>query len=177
MLAGNAAYDPAATWLIQRVAGTGSSGVITFSNIPQTYQHLQIRVLARATSSGNNINVTLNGNTGSNYAYHNVGGNGSIVFANGNATQTYMGFDDFTTVSSEGTGTMGVGIIDIHDYTSTTKNKTLRGFGGRDNNGSGNIKLHSGLFVNTGAITSITLTHNASSFTTASTFALYGFKG
>jgi hypothetical protein len=53
----------------------------------------------------------------------------------------------------------------------------VRGIGAFDNNGSGSLKMMSGLWVNTSAITSITLTHSASNFTTASQFALYGVKG
>jgi hypothetical protein len=72
---------------------------------------------------------------------------------------------------------MGSGILDIHDYTSTTKNKTFRSITGRDNNGSGQITLYSGLWLSTSAITSISLNTSGSNFTTASTFALYGIKG
>jgi hypothetical protein len=133
--------------------------------------------MARATAGGNNIQLTLNSDTGTNYTKHNLGGNGSIVFANGDVSQNYISFDDFTTTSSDGANTMGIGIIDVHDYSSTTKNKTLRGFGGRDNNGSGNIKLHSGLWINTNAISSITLTHSGSNFSSSSVFSLYGIKG
>ena len=65
MLAGNAAYDPAATWLIQRVNGTGSSTAITFSSIPQTYQHLQIRAIMKNAYTANanvidNLYMTFN---------------------------------------------------------------------------------------------------------------------
>ena len=162
---------------IASATGTGSSGTITFSSIPSTYNHLQIRIMARATAGGNNIQLTLNSDTGTNYTKHNLGGNGSIVFANGDVSQNYISFDDFTTTSSDGANTMGIGIIDVHDYSSTTKNKTLRGFGGRDNNGSGNIKLHSGLWINTNAISSITLTHSGSNFSSSSVFSLYGIKG
>ena len=63
LLAGNAAYDPAATFLIQRTT-LSSTGTVTFTSIPQTYKHLQIRFLARHSASGNiNGLVRLNGSS------------------------------------------------------------------------------------------------------------------
>jgi hypothetical protein len=125
MLAGNAAYDPAATWLIQRVNGTGSAGSITFSNIPQTYQHLQIRYFSKTTNSSiYQMLMRINGNTGTVYAAHQLDGDGTSVVASGGASQTEMQL--FTGLGSPGnsyTNIGSVGIIDIHDYASTTKIK------------------------------------------------------
>ena len=75
MLAGNTAYDPSATWLIQRVAGTGSSATITFSNIPTNYKHLQIRALGKNSSTATftglrTCTIQFNSDTGANYAHH-----------------------------------------------------------------------------------------------------------
>ena len=73
----------------------------------------------------------------------------------------------------------GAFIIDIHDYSSTSKYKTVRGFGGLDANNSSvdlEINLISGVWMNTAAISSITLSAN-DPFTTTTTFALYGIKG
>jgi hypothetical protein len=75
------------------------------------------------------------------------------------------------------------GIIDVFDYASTVKNKTLRSLGGLDNNnGTSNLEgyatFSSGLWVNTAAINTITLTpKNGTLFTEYSSFALYGIKG
>jgi len=179
MLGGNAGYDPAATWLIQRIAGTGSSGTITFSSIPSTYKHLQIRVLCRSSSTGRNIQVRFNSDTGANYAQHNLRGNGSTAAATGTASTTEIEAGWIAT-SADATNVMGVSIIDIHDYASTTKNKTLRAISGLDNNGATTnerIYLYSGLWMNTAAINSISLISNSGNWTTASSFALYGMVG
>lgn len=183
MLAGNAAYDPAATWLIQRIAGTGSAGTITFSNIPSTYQHLQIRCLIRDTSGGTTtspIAIRLNSDSNTaNYAQHNLYGNGTSAVAVGNTnTDLYVG--DWSVNGSATASTAGVGIIDIHDYTSTTKNKTVRTFGGANNNSTSTsfrVNLGSGLWINTNAVTSVSIVNLFSNFSTSSTFALYGFIG
>jgi hypothetical protein len=72
----------------------------------------------------------------------------------------------------------GVGITDVLDYTNTNKNKVLRNLGGVDNNGSGRVAMTSGMWLNTNAITSITLVPSVgTSFNEYSQFALYGIQG
>ena len=172
LLAGNAGYDPAATFLIQRVAGTGSSGTITFSSIPQTYKHLQIRCIANDGDNGQII-MRFNSDTGSNYTRHNLRGTGSIADAGGTATATSitnMGWAAGTT------NVMGAAIIDIHDYASTTKTKVARAITAYDANGTGAIYLASGLYNSTTAINSITF-FVGGNFNTQTSFALYGMVG
>jgi hypothetical protein len=75
-------------------------------------------------------------------------------------------------------GIMGAGIIDIHDYASTTKLKTSRAIVAGDRNAaSGYIELYSSLFNSTSALSSITLTSGGSNYATTTQFALYGIKG
>ena len=178
LLAGNTFYDPAATFLIARANGDGSSGTITFSSIPSTYQHLQIRWIGRSDSASNDVGIDLrfNSDTGSNYARHWLNGDGSTVSASGAASQSLVNVGR-AAGANQTSGIISSGIIDIHDYTSTTKNKTIRSFAGQDFNGSGTIRLNSGLWMNTNAVTSISLIANAGNWTTASTFALYGMVG
>lgn len=183
MLAGNAAYDPAATWLIQRIAGTGSSGTITFSNIPQTYQHLQVRMMTRRTtaaSDSSGMRTRMNANT-SNYTYHGLYGTGSTVAAFGGGTGVYNAMPSPETIgNSAAANILSVCIMDIHDYASTTKNKTIRTFEGYDANGSGIVMLQSSVWIDTTAVTSIEIaTNNPASiyWTSNSTFALYGMIG
>lgn len=156
---------------IASATGTGSSGTITFSSIPSTYQHLQIRMIVDATSGGQSIRF--NSDTGNNYARHNLGGNGASVFASGTAStnQIFVGDDSGTQ--------RAVIIIDIHDYASTTKNKTVRSIFGIDRNGSGSLYLYSGVWMSTSAITSISLGQGlfSGTFGTGTTAALYGIKG
>jgi hypothetical protein len=78
-------------------------------------------------------------------------------------------------------GIFGVSIIDIHDYASTTRNKTFRFLTGNDRNGAGILALFSGLWMSTSAITSLTFVPNniggAQTFISGTTFSLYGIKG
>jgi hypothetical protein len=158
---------------IASATGTGSSGTILFSSIPSTYKHLQIRSLAN-DNSGNQLSMQFNSDTGSNYSYHRLQGAGVSAAATGAASQTEIPFIGYAAGT---TSIYGVGIIDIHDYASTSKYKTSRSFIGYDINGGGLVLLGSGLWMSTSAISSISITSSGGNFTTASTFALYGIKG
>jgi hypothetical protein len=164
---------------IATVVGTGSSGTITFSSIPSTYTHLQIRYIGRVTNSdtADNIFMQFNSDTGSNYAWHYLLGDGSSVAASGATSQTRI-LSGRVSAATAGTDVMGVGVIDILDYANTNKNKTTRVLTGQDRNGGGVVTLHSGLWMNTGAVSTITITNGSvTNFTTSSQFALYGIKG
>ena len=158
---------------IATATGNGSSGTITFSSIPSTYQHLQIRLQVIA-SGGGGQSIRFNSDSGNNYAYHSVGGNGSSVFAGGTAnySQIFVGDD----AAATNPATM---IIDIHDYASTTKNKTVRSRFGHDRNGAGSVYLYSGLWMNTSAVTSLSIGIGlfGGIFDTGTVASLYGIKG
>ena len=182
LLAGNTGYDPAATFLIARANGDGSSSTITFNSIPQTYKHLQLRFQGRVTFNGGgsiyNAVIRFNSDTGANYTWHAIRGTGSSVVAYGSTSQTKFTIDSVFPDAGTTSNTFGTALVDIHDYTSTTKNKTNRAFSGNDTNGAGNVWLTSSLWLNTNAITSITIENNGGwAFATGSTFALYGMVG
>jgi hypothetical protein len=156
---------------------SSSTATITFSSIPATYKHLQIRAIARSTfaqNTGDPVTVQVNGVTGSSYAYQYYSVNGSTLDFDQYSSQTNMGLG-YAPNDGVTADTFGAFIIDIEDYSSTSKNKTFRAFGGYDSNGQGTLRLQSGLFVSTSAITSISLSQNT--FKTGSVFSLYGIKG
>jgi hypothetical protein len=164
---------------IASATGTGSSSTITFSSIPATYKHLQLRCTARSSSglSTEYILIRLNNDTTANYTYHGVEGSGTAASAFG-ATGETSGFGTEVTGAGASANIMGSAIIDIIDYASTTKYKTVRHFGGDDKNGSGLIGIRSNLWLDTSAINRIDIiSFRSANWTTASTFALYGIKG
>ena len=166
---------------IASASGTGSSATITFSSIPATYAALQIRFLGRTTSgstSQQNLKLQFNGVTAASYARHNLQGDGSAVSAAGSSSDTEI-FAGQVINDGEAANVMSVSIIDIHNYASTTQNKTVRTFDGTDKNTSGGLVfIRSGLFMDTTAITSLSLiTANGNAFTTTTRVALYGIKG
>jgi hypothetical protein len=163
---------------IATAVGTGSSGTISFTSIPSTYRHLQIRFIARGTIADTNADIYcyLNADTAqANYARHNLRGNGSSATAGGSAASAFPIAGDITGGNS--TASMyGVGVIDILDYANTNKYKTVRSLSGEDQNGSGSIFFFSNLYMQTTAISSISIVVQSANFATNSQFALYGVK-
>ena len=153
--------------------GSGGSSTITFSSIPSTYKHLQLRSINLTSTSLNTINMTFNGSSSS-YAQHVLFGDGSSAAAAAASSTTYavIGLNGTTTAPS-------AMVVDILDYTSTDKNKTVRSLSGFDANGSGYVQLRSGLWYATpAAINSISITvAGGANFNQYSSFALYGIKG
>ena len=121
--------------------------------------------------------LRFNGDSGSNYANHYLYGDGSSAVAGADTTQTNINLYG-SLVTSSASNVYAVTVLDVLDYTSTNKNKTVRALSGQDSNGSGISILTSGLWINSSnAISSLTITANTGNFTTASQFALYGIKG
>lgn len=182
-LAGNAAYVPPSYESIAS-ASTGNQ-TITFSSIPSTYTHLQIRINNQhwqgGTAYGRQIRMNFNGDTGTNYSWHALYGDGTSAVATGGATASYIDYAGWTPDHSLLSNNLyGATIIDIHNYASTTQYKTSRSFCGADGNVADTLYrviLSSGSWRNTAAISSITLTANANGFDPNGTFALYGIKG
>lgn len=169
--------DPGAMIPIATVTvGSTSVADVTFSSIPNTYEHLQIRSFIFGTSSTaqGSMNVQFNSDTGSNYAFHLLQGYGTGVDAYGAASSSngrYFGYrggirDTYATA----------GVVDILDYANTNKYKTIRGLCGNDFNGSGEIQLSSSLWMNTNAVTSIKIWNSSMNLAQYSSFALYGIK-
>lgn len=150
---------------------------VTFSDLG-AYQHLQLHVLARSTrtgATGDYLVLRLNSDTGSNYAWHTLEGNGASTSATAGTSQTGMYLNRLG--DSSNADYWGAMIINVLDFGSTTKTKTIRSFGGNDRNGAGIVSLDSGLWNSTAAATSVTATlEGGRSFKTNSTFALYGLK-
>lgn len=184
MLNNIAALHPAAATLnsyesIMTANGTGSSGTITFSSIPATYKHLQIRYIGRNSATGATLatlRMRVNGYA-SNYPLHKLSGDGASASAYGTTAEVYIQDNMLMPTNSAGASIYGAGIIDILDYSDTNKYKTVRALSGVDLNGSGQICLGSGLYQQTTAISSITLEANGVNWLTNSSFALYGIKG
>jgi len=168
------AYDSIAT-----ANGTGSSGTITFSSIPATYTHLQLRAILRGTASNTSdgYNLRFNSDTGANYdGGHILYGTGSAGAFHVGASTTYIQPGDIVGASATAS-IFAAQVTDILDYTNTNKYTTIRTLYGFNLNGSGTVALSSGLWMNTAAVTTITLTTNSGSFATNTQFALYGIKG
>jgi len=168
--------DPGAMIPIATTTLSTTTATIEFTSIPQTYEHLQIRLFARTTGSNIQSYASIQFNsdtTGSNYYSHYIQADGSTVAAGPNANNS-IHYD--IAGANANTSVFGAIIFDILDYSNTNKYKTTRALGGTDNNGSGRMNLTSGLWMSTSAISSIKLTPFAGSFAQYSQAALYGIK-
>lgn len=168
------AFEPIAS---QTLSSSASS--VTFSSIPQTYKHLQIRVLGKmsysAASDWSRTKITLNGTATT--RGHTLEGSGSTVYAfssTGDNTVAILPGN-----SADLANMFGAAIIDIHDYSSTTKNKTVRSFFGSNCNGITVpfFGLGSAFLDSTSAITSLSLADQSFNLVSGSVFSLYGIKG
>jgi hypothetical protein len=167
------AGDNGVMFPIQMVSvGAAGSSTISFTSIPSTYKHLQIRAMLLSTD----VDLArFNGDTGANYAFHGLRASGSSASAYGNASTSSIQLG--TNVPSSAIYPQ-IYVLDILDYASTSKYKTTRTLFGYDTNNtsSGQIEFTSGLWLNTAAISSITLS-NSAGHNQYSSYALYGIKG
>ena len=170
-------YESIATVTI----GSGGSGTITFSSIPSTYTHLQVRCLVKTNRTSSNLSSApfiFNSDSAANYSCHEFNGNGSSVSAVATSNGSSI---DVGRVSGNlsSTSVFGAQVIDILDYKDTNKYKTVRILNGFDNNGSGVAAFASGSWRSTSAITSITFQtpFDSTLYLQYTQFALYGIKG
>lgn len=177
ILSSSGAGGAGAFELISTQVLTGTASSISFSSIVGTYKHLQLRVTARADTSWDNTAayIRFNSDSGSNYAWHRLDGYGSGIGSSGVASQT-AGVAGYFSDSSSASGIYGVDIVDIYDYASTSKNKTLRSLCGVVSSAK-EIGLRSSLWASTAAITSIYYAPQGGSWVAGSRFSLYGVKG
>lgn len=172
--ADNYYMEPIATTLLGSAAAN-----VTFSNIPQGYKHLQIRGIARsdqASTGQSALWVQFNGDTGSNYSWHRLYGNGATATAGAGTSTTWM-LAGVGAYASNPANEFGASVVDILDYANVYKYKTVRGLSGEDENGAGYVGLHSGLWMNTAAISTITIQPGSPyNWVANSRFSLFGVK-
>jgi hypothetical protein len=118
-----------AMYLIAESTASGSSGTFDFQNIPQTYKHLELRIVCRSASgtSGINMPAQFNGDTGANYSGHYVAGNGASTFGSNFPGQNVTSFNyGWAAGNNDAANMFGASIALIPDYTSTSKRKTVK---------------------------------------------------
>lgn len=169
---GGGSYESIATVNV----GAGGSSSVSFTSIPSTYTHLQVRILTRSTFSAADWPVWVNPNNDatSSYSYHGMIGDGATLtgFAGTNQSLAQIGSAPAGTALAN---TFGMFVIDILDYTNTNKYKTMKSLYGFNAQTAGILGMRSALWMKTDAITSLYF-GTASNFAQYSQFALYGIK-
>ncbi len=169
------AYDLISTTVLSTAATVTFSDLLTAA---ADYKHLQIRALVQTnTSNTGNLNLTFrfNADTSSSYYNKRLNGNGSTVISE--ATVGGSGaFDlnDATPGFGTSTSIFGAVILDIYDFSDTSKKTTIRAFCGSYNGIEQDVSLQSGFYNKTNAIDVIGFTNTLSANTRIS---IYGIKG
>lgn len=159
---------------IQSYLITSNTASVTFSSIPATYKHLQIRGTYYSTTNlGSDVQMYFNSDTGSNYSH------AGYVATTGTATSYGIGSTTYLSVGNQATGAQaGMGICDILDYAHTNKYKTTRAICGIAGNTTDKaIYYMSGNWRNNNAISTILIQPYGASFTAGTVISLYGIKG
>jgi len=162
---------------------TSTASSVTFTSIPSTYKHLEIRGVARHDYSAWNqpIFVTVNSDTATNYGsqgfINNYNGLGFVAYYDNAAPCYYAQRSAGASSPSNYFGGINFSII---DYAKTNKSKIfLSEMGGALSGTSSNnwaVSMAGGHWRNTNAITSITLSTQNGSFVAGTRFSLYGIS-
>lgn len=170
-------YESIATYTV----GAGGTSAISFTSIPNTFKHLQVRLLSRTDRGDTNdfMTIRFNSDSGTNYSYHSLYGNGSSAGAADTGTSTGTPWSGVTAGGNATASIFGAAVVDVLDYENTNKYKTVRLLSGTDQNSTtGRIYFMSNLWRSTSAITTLTIIPTyGSNFAQYSQFALYGIKG
>jgi hypothetical protein len=174
--------------IIEAIATTyleDEAASVTFSSIPQTYEHLQIRMLSRNTYNyfQGSPRLTFNGAAGTAYSSHDINGTSTTVDSGRSEGEAWTKIPRLTTGNGDNnyadrlkTGDYGPAIIDIWDYRNTNKNRVAMAISGAALTTTGRyVSIASGLYTNATTVTSITLDSDGS-WMRGSVFSLYGLN-
>lgn len=156
-------YIPLANITLGSAAST-----VTFTSINQTYRDLILVATGNVTSS-NNAGFRLNNDSGANYEFDSLNGDGFSSYGNGGeSTAISMGINAWnTTAENQRT----ISIVHFMDYTQAKRKMVLM----RTDRPNNYVELRSACWKNNAAISTITvLPFGGTTFTATSTFALYG---
>lgn len=164
------------------LASTTTAVNFSVSAYAGTYKHLQVRVVARSgTTSGSAGDMRFNSNASDLYRTHYLSHDGSTLTSSyyGTGNPAGQAFVDLINITPSTALGWQNSIIDILDFSSTIKNKTIRRIGGKASNdiSSSDVVLSEGVWLSTAAITEINLYPRSQSFGIGSRFSLYGLKG
>lgn len=162
--------------LISSQVLSGTSTTITFSSIPQNFNHLRLVVMARSDGAANNINMkcTLNSDSGSNYDYQYIAANNNVLSGSAAAAST-LGFMGTIPAASASASYTGLAEVIFYCYKNTTFYKTFVTKSSFNTASTGNTQYAdiSTTWRNTAAITTIVIT-GSGNFVVGSSFYLYG---
>lgn len=142
---------------------------ITFSSIPSTYTDLRLVVVTQG--SGGDIQLRLNGDTGTNYSITGLTGNGTTASSGRETNTSYINMSRLIPLPSS--PNWGMWTADFFSYAGSTY-KTVLTTGSADRNGAGGLDYEVGLWRSTSAINTVRVQAAGDTFATGSVATLYG---
>jgi hypothetical protein len=170
---------PAVQLIASQVLASPASS-ITFSAIPGTFNHLRLMGVIASANAGesDSLLVRLNGDSGGNYVRAEMrvvnGGSPSSLLSTGQAS-----LDNLTVAGGQATaGQASPVLVDIPCYAQTTFFKQVWMAGGFSDQATSSSDVTFGVglaqWLNTAAVTSITVSCNAGNSVTGTALYLYG---
>jgi hypothetical protein len=155
--------------------GSGGTANISFTNIPQTYTDLVVRISSRSVATGfPRLDISFNGSTTLSSGIR-LTGNGTTVASSAIPNSPTTGYGG----SSGGSDTVSTFTnteVYIPNYTSNNY-KSYHIDGAAENNATAAfVALVANLWSDTSAINSVTFADGSGTFQQHSTFTLYGIK-
>lgn len=158
--------------------GNGTSA-LTFDNIPQTFQHLELRISGRGGQNGAQSSLYLgvydsSNNSPTGFSIHRLYGDGASVTNSATANQGYHNMPGLPAATAPA-NTYGTMIVNIYDYANTSKLKTMVNLAGQNHTSTNDwAGMSSSMTLGfTAAIKKLTV-DTEGSFTTNSVISLYG---
>ena len=164
---------------------SGGVSYVEFDNIPQTYNHLMLKISSRndqnAYYDSSALNFNGDGNTGNNgYSFTAMFTTGNSVAATRDVSRPDFDYANMQPADYANTDAFSCGTIWIMNYTSS-KYKVVWCQSGSENTSTSTGQfipiLMGGVWANTAAITSVKLQPYAGLLVEHSTHTLYGVKG
>ena len=142
---------------------------ITFNTISGSYTDLILVITPKTTLSSANLIIRFNNDSGANYCWIPLGGDGSTAASLAELTnQNQINVNQYSYPTNTNNN---VTICQIQNYANTTTWKTLLA---RGSNASIGTTLTVGTWMSTAAITSITVTVDGGNLDANSTATIYG---
>jgi hypothetical protein len=164
--------------LLETTVLTGSQAAVEFTNLTtkyaSTYQHLQIRGVARTSQAATRSDMAfrLNGDTNNNYAGHSIYGFSGSVFPGFETSVNRLNLG-WLAGANASSSIFAPFVIDLLDPFET-KNKTMRSLNGIPHDSL--LGLLSGVWLNTTSVTSISIASQSGNLVQGTRISLYGLR-
>jgi hypothetical protein len=162
-------YEPIATQTLGSAAAS-----VTFSSIPSTYTDIVLVCNGLIVTNGETPAIQFNTDTGSNYSWTQLLGNGTAASSSRSGTGSSLTLIPSSWTAGWSSTNNNTSIFNIQNYSNTTTYKTVLA---KNANATSGIAATVGLWRSTAAIATITVLGTSSSnLASGASFTLYGIK-